>query len=139
ICQTTGIALDPAAGWRLDLDQIRTAIRPNTRLIAINFPNNPTGHVIPEADFRELIALGDERGIRIFSDEVYRGLERDPAHLLPQAAELSESALSLGVMSKAYGLAGLRVGWIACRDRALLARLERIRHYLSITNAGPSE
>src|SRR5690606_17249626 len=115
-------ALRATTGWSLDLDEVRAAIRPTTKLIAVNFPNNPTGRVVSEADFRALLALADERGIYLFSDEVYRGLERNPTATLPQAAESSARALSLGVMSKAYGLAGLRVGWIACRDRALLQR-----------------
>ena len=75
----------------------------------------------------------------LFSDEVYRGLELDPAATLPQAADLSPTAISLNVMSKAYGLPGLRIGWLACRDHDLLARLERRKHYTSICNAGPSE
>lgn len=139
LCDVAGIALDARTGWSLDLDELRAAIRPTTRLLAVNFPNNPTGRVIPEADFRALVALAHERGLYLFSDEVYRGLERDPTRALPQAAELSERALSLGVMSKAYGLAGLRIGWIACRDRALLQRMEKVKYYLSIANAGPSE
>ena len=105
----------------------------------MNWPNNPTGGVARPEDFRALVELCDERGIRLLSDEVYRGVELDPARTLPQAAELSSSALSLDVMSKAYGLPGLRIGWLACRDRELLARLERRKHYTSICNAGPSE
>lgn len=139
LCDVTGVALRATTGWSLDLDEVRAAIRPTTKLIAVNFPNNPTGRVVSEADFRALLALADERGIYLFSDEVYRGLERNPTATLPQAAESSARALSLGVMSKAYGLAGLRVGWIACRDRALLQRMEKVKHYLSIANAGPSE
>jgi aspartate/methionine/tyrosine aminotransferase len=84
------------------------------------------------------VRLCDERGITLFSDEVYRGLELDRPSL-PQAADLSEKALSLNVMSKAYGLPGLRIGWIACRDRALLDKLERAKHYTSICNSAPSE
>lgn len=76
------------------------------------------------ADFAELTMLCDERGIHLFSDEVYHGLERDPAGILPQAADLSERALSLNVTSTSLGLPGLRIGWITCRDRALLSRLE---------------
>jgi aspartate/methionine/tyrosine aminotransferase len=139
VCAVTGVALDPDAGWALDLDRVRAALRPNTRVIAVNFPNNPTGRVIPAPDFDALIELARSHGIYLFSDEVYRGLERNPALALPQAADRYERGLSLGVMSKAYGLAGLRVGWIASRDRALLERLERLKHYLSICNAGPSE
>ncbi|GAA2520104.1 aminotransferase class I/II-fold pyridoxal phosphate-dependent enzyme [Pilimelia columellifera] len=138
ICDVTGVALRPDDRWRLDLDELRAVLRPNTRLVSVNFPNNPTGAVPDEATWRELVSLCDERGIRLFSDEVYRGLERDRPSL-PQAADLSERALSLNVMSKAYGLPGLRVGWIACRDRAVLDRLERAKHYWSICNAAPSE
>src|SRR6185437_7336646 len=69
----------------------------------------------------------------------YHGLERDEARRLPQAAEVYEKGVSLNVMSKAYGLAGLRIGWIASRDHALLQRMERMKHYLSICNARPSE
>ncbi len=126
-------------GWALDLDDLRGLLRPNTRLVAVNFPHNPTGYVPEEATFCELAALCDERGIRLFCDEVYRGIEVDPARTLPQAADLSETAVSLNVASKAYGLPGLRVGWLACRDRSLLERLEKRKHYTSICNAAPSE
>ncbi len=67
-------------------------LRPTTKLVAVNFPNNPTGHVPDEATFRELVALCDERGIRLFCDEVYRGIEVDPARTITQAADLSETA-----------------------------------------------
>jgi len=134
-----GLVLAPEDGWALDLDALAARLRPETTLVAVNFPNNPTGAVADRATFIALAELCDERGIRLFSDEVYRGLELDPARTLPQAADLSERALSLNVMSKAYGLPGLRIGWLACRDRALLERLERRKHYTSICNAGPSE
>ena len=139
LCDATGIALDPATGWALDLDEVRAALRPNTRLIVVNFPHNPTGRVIPREDFVALAELAAANGAVLFSDEVYRGLERDPAARLPQAADLSPTAMSLGVMSKSYGLPGLRIGWIACRDREMLRRMERVKHYLSICNSAPSE
>ncbi len=139
ICAVDGIGLDAATGWSLDLDQLRRKLRPNTKLIYVNFPHNPTGKIIAAAQFEALIELSRSRGIYLFSDEVYRGLERDPARQLPQVADRYERGLSLNVMSKAYGLPGLRIGWIASRDRALLGRMERIKHYLSICNAGPSE
>jgi len=134
-----GLLLRAEDGWALDLDALEALLRPETRLIAVNFPHNPTGAVPDRATMVRLAELCDERGIRLFSDEVYRGLELDPSRTLPQAADLSPTALSLNVMSKAYGLPGLRVGWIACRDRALLERLEQRKHYTSICNAGPSE
>ncbi|MEU6603164.1 aminotransferase class I/II-fold pyridoxal phosphate-dependent enzyme [Streptomyces flaveolus] len=139
LCEVTGVALDPGRDWALDLDQVKAAVRPNTRVVSVNFPNNPTGKVISAAVLTELARLCDERGIHLFSDEVYRGLERDPAHTLPQAADLSERALSLNVTSKSLGLPGLRIGWITCRDRKLLSRLERAKHYTTICNSAPSE
>ncbi|MFJ9521109.1 aminotransferase class I/II-fold pyridoxal phosphate-dependent enzyme [Kitasatospora sp. NPDC101801] len=139
LCEVTGVALDPDRDWALDLDLVRTALRPNTRVLSVNFPNNPTGKVIDAADFATLAQLCDERGIRLFSDEVYRGLERDRDRTLPQAADLSPSALSLNVTSKSLGLPGLRIGWIVCRDRELRSRLERAKHYTTICNSAPSE
>jgi aspartate/methionine/tyrosine aminotransferase len=134
-----GLLLRPEEQWALDLDRLRQLLRPNTRLIAVNFPNNPTGAIPDQATFAELTQLCDEHGIRLLSDEVYRGLELDPTATLPQAADMSDNAISMNVLSKAYGLPGLRIGWLATRDRALLERLERRKHYTSICNAAPSE
>jgi aspartate/methionine/tyrosine aminotransferase len=107
--------------------------------VAVNVPNNPTGYLPDHDTWRALVGLCEARGVRLLADEVYRGIEPDPARTLPAAADLGPHALSLGVLSKAFGLPGLRVGWIACRDRGVLARLERCKHYTSICNAGPSE
>jgi len=137
--QVTGILLDEASGWQLDLAEVRAALRPNTRGIAVNFPNNPTGAVPDQNIWRELVQLCAEREIRLVSDEVYRGLELDPTRTLPQAADLDERALSINVMSKSYGLPGLRIGWVVCRDHAVLEALEGHKHYTSICSAGPSE
>jgi len=139
ICEVTGVALRPDDSWTLDLEALKSALRPNTRVVSVNFPNNPTGAVPDKGTWRAVVDLCDERGIRLFSDEVYRGLELDADTTLAQAADLSPTALSLNVLSKAYGLPGLRIGWIACRDPAVLDRLERAKHYTSICNSAPSE
>lgn len=139
ICQVSGIALHERDGWNLDVDELQAALRPNTRVVALNFPNNPTGKIVDPRTLTQIVELCRLHGIYLFSDEVYRGIERDERKRLPQAADLYERALSLNVVSKAYGLPGLRVGWIACRDRDLLARMVGLKHYLSICNAGPSE
>ncbi|MDT7753687.1 MAG: hypothetical protein QOD96_7349 [Pseudonocardiales bacterium] len=139
LCAVSGVALDPGRDWALDLDEVAAAIRPNTRVVSVNFPNNPTGKVIAVEELTRLAELCDERGIHLFSDEVYRGLERDPSRTLPPAADLSERALSLNVTSKSLGLPGLRIGWLTCRDRKLRSRLERAKHYTTICNSAPSE
>lgn len=139
LCATTGIPLDPDDNWSLDLDRLTAAIRPNTKLISINFPHNPTGKILEREKFDDLIEICRSKGIWLFSDEVYRGIEREPSLRLPNVADVYERGLSLNVLSKTYGLPGLRIGWVACQDKTLLARMERFKHYLSICNAGPSE
>ncbi|OBZ97128.1 aminotransferase [Pararhizobium polonicum] len=139
ICAVTGVALDIGNDWSLDVNLVEAAIRPNTKLLSINFPNNPTGKILPRAIFDRLIDLCRKHGIWLFSDEVYRLIERDEALRLPQAVDAYERGISLNVMSKAYGLPGLRIGWLACKDRDFLVRCERYKHFLSICNSGPSE
>lgn len=140
ICDVTGVPLVYADGrWRLEVDAVAAAVRPNTKLLSLNFPNNPTGLTPPREDLEALVAFCRPRGIYILSDEVYRGVELDLATRAPQMADLYERGISLNVMSKAYGLPGLRIGWIASRDTAALQAVERYKHYLSICNAGPAE
>ncbi|MFP2926268.1 aminotransferase class I/II-fold pyridoxal phosphate-dependent enzyme [Pyxidicoccus sp. 3LG] len=126
-------------GWALDLDALRRALRPDTRLLVVNFPHNPTGALPDRATFDALCALAEERGIHLLSDEVYRLLEYDARDTLPSAAEHTPRGISLGVMSKAFGLAGLRVGWLACRDAELLRRCMAYKDYTTICNSAPSE
>lgn len=76
----------------------------------INTPHNPTGYALSAAELREICALAANRGIWLFADEVYKGLEPEGA-AAPWSCELYERAVSVGVMSKAYGLPGLRIGW----------------------------
>jgi aspartate/methionine/tyrosine aminotransferase len=139
ICEATGVPLDADDGWSLDIDRIKAAIRPNTRLVTINFPHNPTGAILPLDRYRALIELCRAHGIWILHDEIFHGLGPSGAQHLPFIADEYERGLSLGVMSKSYGLPGLRIGWIACQDRDVLSRMERMKHYLSICNSGPSE
>ena len=139
ICEVSGVALHEESNWGFLAAEVRKLVRPATRLVAVNFPNNPTGKIADRAEFLALIDLCRERGLYLLSDEVYRGIERDREKQLPQAADLYDRALSLNVVSKAYGLPGLRVGWIASRDRDMLDRMLKLKHYLSICNSAPSE
>ena len=138
-CEVSAWEADPAGGWELDPDELRSLLRPNTRLVVLNCPHNPTGYLMPRERFEAVIGIVRERGAHLFSDEVYRGLEYDPRDRLPAACDLYERAVSLGVMSKTYGLAGLRIGWVASRDRELLARAAAFKDYTSICSSAPSE
>lgn len=139
ICEATGVPLDPDDGWSLDINRVADAIRPNTRLVTINFPHNPTGTILPPDRYQALIELCRKHGIYILHDEIFNGLGPTGTQHLPFVADIYERGLSLNVMSKSYGLPGLRIGWIASQDRELLSRMERMKHYLSICSSGPSE
>ena len=129
----------PEDGWQLDLDDLRRMLRPDTRAVVVNLPHNPTGFLPDAAFVHDLAALADRHGFFLFGDEVYRGLEQDAAARLPALCDLTPRALSLGVMSKTYGLAGLRIGWIATRNREIFAAMAQMKDYTTICNSAPSE
>lgn len=139
ICGATGVPLDSDDNWSLDIDRIGDAVRPNTRLVTINFPHNPTGTILPIDRYMALVELCRTQGIYILHDEIFHGLVPSGAKHLPFIADVYERGLSLNVVSKSFGLPGLRIGWIACRGSNLVSRMERMKHYLSICNSGPSE
>lgn len=126
-------------GWRLDPAEVRRRVRPETRAIVVNFPHNPTGALPSRPDFQEIAALAEEAGAWLFSDEAYRWLEHDPADRLPAGVECGARGVSLGVMSKSFALAGLRIGWVAAHDAALRDRLARFKDYTTICSSAPSE
>lgn len=138
-CEVSGVRLHAENHWQLDLDEVRREIKPNTRLISINFPNNPTGAILHADLYEELIEICRQHDLFLFSDEVYRMLEMDESKRIPQAADAYEKGFSLNVMSKAYGLPGLRVGWIASQDTDALKQFCQYKHFLSICNSAPSE
>ena len=127
------------AGWRLDLDLLRRQVTPRTRLIVVNVPHNPTGMLPDHATFDGLVAIAEEAGAYLLSDEVYRFLEFDESDRLPAAADASARGVSVGVMSKSFAMAGLRIGWLATKDRDLLARCAAFKDYTTICSAAPSE
>jgi aspartate/methionine/tyrosine aminotransferase len=126
-------------GWAADTAELAGLITPATKLIVMNVPHNPTGYHMPRESFADVMRIADARGLTVLSDEVYRGLEQDPAERLPAACELSGNAVSLGVMSKSYGLAGLRIGWVATANTAVLSRMAALKDYTTICCSAPSE
>ena len=139
ICEATGVPLDENDGWSLDIDRVAAAVRPTTKLVTINFPHNPTGAILDPDRYQALVDLCRKHGIYILHDEIFHGLGASGTRHLPYIADVYERGLSLNVMSKAYGLPGLRIGWIACADHDVISKMERLKHYLSICNSGPSE
>ena len=131
--------LHKADGWALDVERIRAAIRPTTRLVVVNAPHNPTGMLPSHAEWRMLTELCAEAGVTLFADEVYRFLEYDDADRLPAGADALPTGISLGVMSKSFAMAGLRIGWLATHDRALLQRCASFKDYTTICPSAPAE
>jgi len=132
-------ALREDDGWSLDVDRLIRSFRPETRMVVVNAPHNPTGMLPSEADWRRLAEACAQARIRLVGDEVYRFLEHDGAATLPAAADLDDRAVSIGVMSKSFALAGLRIGWLATRDRSVLDRCARLKDYTTICSSAPSE
>ncbi|MGC9348398.1 MAG: aminotransferase class I/II-fold pyridoxal phosphate-dependent enzyme [Anaerolineae bacterium] len=126
-------------GWALEPDDLRALIRPKTRVVVINTPHNPTGYQMSSAVYREIVTMAEEAGCWLFSDEVYRESEYDARDRLPAACDFGERTISLGVMSKTYGLPGLRIGWVATHDRTVLERMAQLKDYTTICSAAPSE
>ena len=138
-CDVTTVALKEENDWRIDINAIKNAIKPTTKCVIINFPHNPTGQVITQGELQALVGLCAFHDLWLFSDEVYRLLGSPASPWAKPAAEMYPKALSLGVMSKAFGMPGLRVGWIACQDNKLLNKIEQMKHYTSICNSAPAE
>jgi aspartate/methionine/tyrosine aminotransferase len=130
---------DPDHGWAPDPADLKRLLRPNTKAILVCTPHNPTGYLFDPDPWREVVEIARQAGVWLLSDEVYRGLEHDPARRLPSAFDRYERAVTVNCLSKAYGLAGLRLGWLAVRDRALRAELSAFKDYLTICVPAPSE
>lgn len=134
----------PENKWVPAIDDLKALIKPTTKLIVINNPNNPTGAVLGKSFLQELIDLASSNNITIMSDEVYRPLFHS---IGPLDKEFPPSLLSMGYenvvvtgsMSKAYSLAGIRVGWIASRSTPLIEKIASARHYTTISVSALSE
>ncbi len=126
-------------GWRHDVEELERLMTPRTRVLYINQPHNPTGTLMSHGTFERIVELAREREVVLFCDEVYRELEHDSAARLPAACDAYERAVSLGSISKTYGLPGLRIGWLATRDPEMRDALATLKDYTTICASAPSE
>jgi aspartate/methionine/tyrosine aminotransferase len=144
LARSTGAEVSPwkrryEEGWAHDLAALERLVCPSTRVLYVNQPHNPTGTLMDRDTFERVVELAHGRGIVLFSDDVYRELEHDPEDRLPAACEIDERAVSLGSISKSYGLPGLRLGWLVTRDAALRETIMRLKDYTTICSSAPSE
>lgn len=136
-CTVKSFPLLPDQGWRPDLDALEAAVGPRTRIIAIVNPNNPTGSILTAAEAARITAIARKAGAWLHVDEVYRGTERLADTETPSFWGGYERVVVVGSLSKAYGLAGLRVGWLV-GPKALVEDAWRRHEYVVIATAGPS-
>lgn len=109
----------PELEWRFDMDELGAMITPQTKMIYLCNPNNPTGAILTEQEMRSICQMADRYGIIVLSDEIYRGLEWNGS-VTPAACDLYERAISCSSVSKTIGLDGMRLGWLATPSKQLL-------------------
>ncbi len=122
-----------------DLEVLAKLINNKTKIIFLNSPHNPTGHHFSKDEQLAIVGLARKYNCIIFCDEVYRELEHKPEYTLKAFADVYENGVSLGVMSKAYGLPGLRIGWLATKRHDILEMVAILKEYTTICNSAPSE
>lgn len=138
-CEVTKWQPDEQDGWRFDPAFLEKSIRPNTKLVIVNFPHNPTGSYPSPQDYQKILALARENDLYLFSDEMYRFLEHGAGYTLPSACEVYEKAVTLFGMSKTFGMAGARLGWLVAKDKGLYAKMAAFKDYTTICGSAPGE
>ena len=127
------LELDFDRGFRIDLAELSRRITPDTRLVSITVPHNPTGTSMTEVELRAVVQLVESRGCTLLVDETYR--EMAYGAVLPCAASLSKSVISVSSLSKTYGLPGIRIGWLACLDQKRMETFLAAKEQIVICNS----
>lgn len=132
-CDVDLLELKQEEEFRLDVSRLEKLITPSTKLISITTPHNPTGRMMSEEELRSVIDLAEKHNILLLVDETYRDLAF--SELTPVAASMSEKVVSVSSVSKACGLPGIRLGWLVCRDRALMESFLAAKEQIYICNS----
>lgn len=138
-CEVTRWRPQEENGWRFDPDFLEQNIKPSTKLLVINFPHNPTGYLPNKKDYQQIIEFAKHHNLYVFSDEMYRYLEFNEHDRLLSACEVYEKAISLFGMSKPFGMAGVRIGWVVTKDRDIYSKMMIFKDYTTICSSAPSE
>lgn len=125
--------------WVLDIRELEAGITEQTRLLVLNFPNNPTGYLPSRQEFNDILSVARQHNLTVFSDEMYRLLESDPGQRLPSVADAYENGIALSGLSKSFALPGLRIGWLVSQRSDLVPRWLAFKDYTTICNSAPSE
>jgi aspartate/methionine/tyrosine aminotransferase len=138
-CELSMWEPDEENGWHFDVRRLENLMQDNTKLVVVNFPHNPTGSLPGKKEYKAIVNVASKANIHLFSDEMYRFLEIADGGPLPAACEHYDKAVSLSGLSKAFGLPGLRVGWVVTRDLELLEKMGALKDYTTICSSAPSE
>jgi aspartate/methionine/tyrosine aminotransferase len=138
-CEVTKWKPQEENEWRFNPDFLEEQIKPDTKLIIVNFPHNPTGYLPAKEDYQKIVDIARKHNTWLFSDEMYRYLEYSLENRLPSACEVYEKAVTLFGMSKTFGMAGARIGWVVTRDRDLYTKMAAFKDYTTICGSAPSE
>lgn len=130
---------EPDGDLKFSIQDLKSLVTDKTKLIVINFPHNPTGATISLDELNEIITLADEKGIVIFSDEMYRFMEYEAKDHLPSVSDLYKNSISLFGLSKTFGLPGLRIGWLTTQNKTYYNAMVSFKDYTTICNNAPSE
>jgi len=125
--------------WHFDPALLEDLLTPQTKMLAINFPHNPTGALLTREQFDAVVNFARTHNLILFSDEMYRLSEHDAANRLPSACDVYERGVVLSGMSKSFALPGLRIGWLATQATELIPQLIQLKDYTTICNSAPSE
>lgn len=126
------LRLNPENRFLPDLNELRSLVDENTRMITINNPNNPSGSLIPTEEMQQIAEIARSVDAYVLCDEVYRGISEDGSYM-PSIVDIYEKGISVGSMSKIYSLAGLRIGWFVSRDKELVRLARERRDYDTIS------
>ena len=124
--------LRPENAFLPDIDELRSLVDANTKMITFNNPDNPTGSWIPKDAMRDMIQVAEQVGAYVLCDEVYRGISEDGSYM-HSVVDLYDKGISVGSMSKVFSLAGLRLGWIVTKDKQALSQIHERRDYDTIS------
>ncbi|MCK5541515.1 MAG: aminotransferase class I/II-fold pyridoxal phosphate-dependent enzyme [Desulfobacterales bacterium] len=126
-------------GFSFDIEKLVPLIQKNTKMIIINFPHNPTGVPLDQEQIKTIVKIANNNNIILFADEMYQFLEHDKNDRIGSICDLYENGISLCGMSKSFSLAGLRIGWLATKNKIFYKKACEFKDYTTICNSAPSE
>ena len=132
-CDISYIDVTFEDGFHLDIAALESAIKPNTKFVSITYPHNPSGVMLSEGELRAIVEMIDRKGCKLLFDETYREMTQGTP--LPVAATLSDNVFSVSSLSKTYGIPGIRIGWLICRDPELMTLFLSAKEQIGISGS----